>query len=1097
MSLAAFGVRNPISASLVKFVMLAAGLTFGLGLRREFFPEVDPTQVLIAAPYPGASPEEVERSLAVKIEDALADLRDVKEVNTQVTSGAAVVRIEFNEGVGIDARLAEVKRKIDALQDLPEQAERITPDKFEPNIPAIVLSLHGDADERTLKEAIQQIRDDLRTLPGMGDITLSGVRADELVVEVRPGALLEHGLSLPQVADRVRQAMIEVPGGEVRSATATIALRMIGIEERAEEVRGIVVKAGSAGQVLRLGEIADVRRGFVDTDVVTRLNGQPCASLTVFKVGKQDAIEIADMVKAYAAGRMREPFAPTLTERMRGVASPGGVPASRREMAHQLGLSRAEPPGAITLTTDLARFIRQRLSLLSVNALQGAGLILLTLILLLNWRAAWWVMIGLSVAMLGSLVLMRVSDITLNLISMFGLILVLGIDVDDAIVITENVVHRHDAGEPALEAAVRGANEVTWPVIGTVITTIVAFLPLLMISGRIGDLFGQLPWVVVCVLVMSLFEALFCLPVHVGHSLERADRRRRAGKVTRFSRFEHRFDHARDRLYERYAVEPFGRFLRLCLASPLTFLCIITSLTIVSVGMVAGKVVPFTFFNTADSETIVADLRMPIGTSIESTDAVVRRLEQSALAQPEVKSVFCIAGFAGDVEGVSSAVQSHLGQLFIELHAVEEREAAGQRRTDQVIVGIRQGAGALAGVKSLRMTALGGGPSGAPITLTVVSDVPGAIDPVAAAIQAELATFEGVFDVADDADRGLRELRISLRPGASELGFTTESLARQVRGAVFGLEPHTFAGVREDVDVRVRLPEATRRNLAAIERLHVFTPAGDAVPLVEVAALTEAQGYATLRRLDRKRAVTITADVNNALTNPEEVMAALRPTLDRLAAENPAVRILKRGRQKDLADSFASLPLGMAFALGLNYAVMAVISRSYVQPLLMMSAIPFAIIGVVMGHLVMGHMMTIASLIGFVALTGIVMNNAIVYIDFYNSGRARGASVADAAVAAGKRRLRPILLTTITTIAGMAPLLMADSFQARVLIPMAITICGGLVSSTVLVLIALPCLLVVMDRVRGLFRGPEPASEAAAVATAAPVAPVAGGRQET
>lgn len=1073
MSLAAFGVKRPVVATIIKFVLLIGGIAFGLGLRREFFPETNPTQVVISAPYPGAAPDEIESSLATKIEDRVADLRDIKELTTIVSEGAAVVRIEFKEGVNIDVKVADVKREIDALQDLPERAERIIVSKFEPNIPVIILSLVGEAGERAMKDGLRQIRDDLRSLPGMGDITLGGIRRDELVVEPRPEALLKHEISLPFIAERIRQAMVELPGGSVKSQTGIIAIRTLGADERAQAVRDVVIKADDAGRVLRLGEIADVYDGFADTDVMVRLNGRPAVNLTVFKVGKQDAVDMSNMVKAYADGRTGKPFIPTTREKLAKLAGAGrdGQPISNRHRAYLLGLSRAaEPPGDIILTTDLARFITGRLELLSRSAMFGAIGVFITLFLLLNWRAAFWVLIGLAVSILGTLVFMRLGDMTLNLLSMFGLIIVLGMLVDDGIVVAENIITRHDKGEPALQAAINGTNQITWPVIGTVTTTIFAFTPLLLIAGRIGDLLGALPIVVAIALAVSLVEALFCLPTHMAHSLHKADQRRQAHGQGRIERLEARFDHWRDGFFQNRLAEPFGRILEWCLHRPWQILAAIIAVFIVSVGVVAGGRLPFVFFGGTDAETIVGNLRMPIGTPIERTDDIIKRLELAALAQPEVKHVFAISGAAGNIEGGSDAVQTHLGQLFIELVSVEERQARGMRTSDDVTVAIRRQAGELPGIKSLRMEPIAAGPSGPPISLMVTAERPEAIAAAADRVKAALADFHGVYDIADDSDRGQRELRLTLRPGASELGFTTESVARQVRAAVFGLEAHTFAGDREDVDVRVRFPESHRRSLAAIESMHVFSPAGRAVPLAEVVEIDEALGYATVRRFNRVRAATVTAEVDTAKANVESIMAAINPTLREIERDFLGLRIVPRGRQQDMAESFATLPIGMAVALGLNYVVLAVLTGSYVQPLLIMVAIPLAVVGMIWGHIALGYDLAMLSLIGFVALSGVVVNNAIVYMDFFNRGIAAGLTVVQAARDAGVRRLRPIMLTTITTTAGIGPLILEDSFQARVLIPMAITIVAGLIGSSVLVLIGLPCLLAATDQTRRLLR---------------------------
>ncbi len=1114
-ALATFGVQRPVVANLVMFAVIGAGLVFGLGLRREFFPEIEARHVVVLAPYPGAAPEEVEQALAIKIEDAVEDIDGVKEVSSTVTEGLAAFTIEFFEGTDINTAVTDVKREIDALQDLPAAADRITVDKLEPNLPAIALSIYGDADERTLKRAIRQIESDLRSLPGMGTVAVSGVRTDELSVEVEPALLLAHRLSLPLIADRIGEAMLELPGGSVRGSTSNVAVRTLGVEERASAVRNIVVSATPGGEVLRLGDIATVRDAFVDQDLYSRLNGEPAVSITVFKEGKEDIIEMAEMVKAYVAGRNGETLEPTLGERFTlmslrsqerqrrraaekaraGAAGPPGpAPAeagaaesldtpdllrrvSPRFAAWVLGRSRADtpPPGTLTTTTDLSRFVTGRLELLTRNALQGGALVFLTLIVFLNWRVAFWVTLGLVVSLLGTLTVMYFTDTTLNLMTMFGLIIVVGILVDDAIVVAENIQTVHERGVPAGRAAIEGAAQVGWPVVATVLTTVFAFVPLALIEGQIGDFLRVLPLVVACALGVSLIESLFILPPHMAHSLRSADRERESGRNTLLRRVDLAADRWRVWLFEKTIAPAYARFLSAALRLRYVCAAAATALIVLSVGLVAGKRVPFTFFETEDAETVDVQVEMPVGTPIEATDAAVRRIERIAIAQPEVVSAYAIVGATSSLDGSSTGASgTNQGQLILELMPVEQREARGLRSSARLTEDIRAELGVLPGVDSLRIEGVSGGPGGASFTYAVAGDDLGEIMRVAEAIKTRLADFEGVRDIADDADLGQRELRVALRPGAEELGFTRAGLGRQVQGFAFGLEAFTFAGDEEDVDVRVRLPERVRRSLAAIEAQHVLAPAGQPVPLREVAEITEGTSYATIRRLDGRRIVTVEAYADEAVANTEQVAAELEPFLDRLRAEHPGVRILARGRQEDVAESFATLPIGMAAAAGLIYVTLAWLFGSFVQPLIVMTAIPFAIIGMVFGHLVMGYDLTFLSLIGFVALSGIVVNDSLIFMEFFNHERAPDehgrprTSVYQAAINAGRARVRAILLTTITTVLGLTPLLMEQSFQARFLIPMAITIVFGLISATALVLIVLPCLLVIFADLKRL-----------------------------
>ncbi len=1074
MSLAAFGVRKPVVANLVMFAIIGAGVVFGLSLRREFFPESEARQIVINAPYPGASPDEVERTLAIKIEDAVADLDDIKELTSSVSEGIASITIEFRDGVDINEMLFEVKREMDALQDLPEESERIVVDKFEPNLPVCVLSIYGNADERTMKEAIQQIRDDLETLPGMGDITISGVRTDEVTVEVPERELLKHGLSLPAISDAISQAMRELPAGSVRSESLNTAIRTMGVEDRVDSIRSIIIKAGN-GQSLRLGDIAQVRAGFADVDLRTRLNGEPSVSLTVFKVGSQDAVEMADMVKAYKLGRevaagRAEPITLTPLEFIRAKFRPqeDTTPPSDRIAAYELGLSRTTPPpGELAITTDLARFIVGRLDLLTRNALAGGVLVLLVLVLFLNLRVAFWTAVGLGVSLLGTLAAMSLLGYTLNLLTMFGLIIVVGLLVDDAIVVAENITRRYEEGDDPDTAAVDGTNQVNWPVVATIVTTICAFLPLALIEGQIGDLLGSLPVVVACALIVSLAEALFILPVHMAHSLHKHRRASGAQDNGVIARAEAVADRYRTRFFSGLLIPLYTSTVRILLrARYLTVTCALSSL-ILCFGLVAGGIVESTFLESSDAETVNIELQMPIGTPASRTDEYVKRIERAAVAQDEVSAVFAQVGAVNSIDGGSeSSQQSHIAQAILELKPVEQRD----RSSEQVINAIREQIGELPGIKSLRIEELSGGPGGPPITLTVTGENPARMMPVVDAIKSALADYDGVRDIADNSDSGRRELQITLKDTGRELGFTQTSLGQQIRGAVFGLEAYTFAGVREDVDVRVMLPEDSRRSLAAIEQMRVFSPVGIAVPLQEIAELRDTDGYATIRRLNRARAISVTAEVNRALVNPEQLIADLRPRLRELENANPGIRILERGRQQDNAESLASLPIGMLVAIGLIYFTLAWLFGSYVQPFIVLSAVPFAAIGMILGHLVLGFTMTILSFIGFIALSGIVVNDSLIYMSFYNRLRDSGMHIEDACVETGRARLRAILLTTVTTVLGLLPLLLEQSFQARFLIPMAITIAGGLVSATLIILVALPCLLMIFDDIRRFVR---------------------------
>ena len=1062
MSPAQFGIRNPVPVNLIMAAILIAGIVAGLGLRREFFPESDPDTATLSMPYPGATPDEVEEALAIKVENALIDLDEIEELNTTLAEGGGAIGITFREGVRSDVALDEVERAVDALRDLPEEAEEITVTLLEPRLPVIRVAVFGPLDEPVMKDLIRGVRDELQTLPDMGEVLIDGVRDYELSVEVRGDALAAHGLSLPEIAAAVRAAMSETPGGTVKGAAGNVKVRTVGVPERAEAVRGIVLRSDVDGRALTVGDVAEVTAGFVEDRVVNRFNREPAAVLTVFKVGAQDIVDMANKVRRYVDGRRGEAFA--------------GSGAAQRQ-AWELGRSSPTPlPPGVTIqaTSDLARFVEGRLDLLVRNATYGGALVFATLLVFLNWRVALWVGVGLGLALLGTLVLMSVLDVTLNLLTMFGLIVVMGLLVDDAIVVAENIQARHDRGETAFDAAVHGTAQVGWPVVATVMTSVVAFAPLSFIRGQIGDLLGALPIVVACALLMSLIESLFILPGHLGHSLLRRDRaRERSARPSRATRAVARFESARDGWVLGRLVPAYARLLGLALRARYVTLALTLAAFIAVMGLFAGDRVGFEFLPNDDAETVLVDLRMPIGTPLAVTERVVKTIEDAAFAEPEIDSVGSVVGQRANIDtGQAEAASTHVAQMFLELFPVEQRD----RESSHVLASIRASLeGKLAGIDRIGFSEISGGPAGAAITLRVRGEDAQQVTAAVRDVKAAMGTLQGVVDIADDNDLGQAERRIVPRAAdAAAVGLTPADIAAQVRAALFGIEAHTWADRREDIDVRVRLDADTRRDLGAVEGLWIVTPGGGSVPLTEVADIQAATTYATIRRVDRQRSVTVTADTLPDVS-PEDISSALdTPSdtgpspLDAIRAAHPRVEIVYAGRQEQMGKAFASLPLGMLAACLMIYVILAWLFGSYLQPILVMSIIPFSLVGVVLGHLALGYDMTFLSLIGMVALAGIVVNDSLILIEFYNLRRRAGRNHYDALLDAGRDRLRPILLTTITTVLGLMPLILEQSFQAKFLIPMGISIAMGLLSATFLILLTLPCLVLVLQDVKNL-----------------------------
>ncbi|MFQ5591384.1 MAG: efflux RND transporter permease subunit, partial [Phycisphaerae bacterium] len=651
--------------------------------------------------------------------------------------------------------------------------------------------------------------------------------------------------------------------------------------------------------------------------------------------------------------------------------------------------------------------------------------------------------------------------VTLNLITMLGLIIVLGLLVDDAIIVGEHVYAKVEQGvEPRL-AAISGTEEVTWPVTCAILTTIVAFVPLMFIEGQIGDWMGVLPVIVCVALSVSLIEALTILPSHLAHGLrplETADAHHAPVRTAWLARQGARIRHVQHLYLQKKLRTAYVRLLRTALRYRYVTIAALTSLLIATGGAVVGRHVPFVFLPQMDSDTLIADLTMGVSTPIEATERAARVVEEAAMNLPELNTVYTLIGLRMSDDGIVSAPQPHLAQFFIELVPSELRD----RSSTQILQELRARTAHIPGVEKLKYYALHGGPGGAAIQVEISGTNVDALVDVADSVKQRLADFDGVLDIVDDFDAGQREVQIRLFDSASAVGLTTESLATQVRAAFYGFEARKVQRGREDVRIMVRYPQEHRRQVYDIESMRLATPGGYMVPFTEVASLTEGTGYASIKRKNHKRTVTVTADVDPAVTNADQVMSELAGVFPGIVERYPGVTLKFGGQKLETRKSFGSLKYNFVTALLLIYVILATLFRSYAQPLIVMAVIPFGIIGAVAGHYLMGYPLTILSLIGMVALSGIVVNDSMLLVTFINRLSSQGRPVTEVVVEASAGRLRPILLTSATTVLGVAPLLAEKSFQARFLIPMGISISAGLLFATVLTLVATPSLYLIM-----------------------------------
>ncbi|MCG6155356.1 efflux RND transporter permease subunit [Rubinisphaera margarita] len=1100
MSLPRFSVNNSVLVNMLMLVLLFAGTALAFTLVREMFPETRPDQVTISVIYPAVQPDELEKAVTIKIEEAIRDLEEIEKVDSTVQEGmSTTVATLYNEVDDIDTVREKIDIEISAINnELPDDIESITVRNVEPMLPVLSVSLFGEGSEAELKKAARDLRDELLELPGISDITISGTRDDEISVEIRPLMLLEYDLTFQEVASAIRATNLDVSAGNLKGPRANVNVRTLGEEIEGKELGDIVVKNTPTGKKIYLRDVATIRDEFVDVDIESYFNGKPSVTLIIQKTKSQDAIQIANMVRAYVRGKQQadfdaygleaaakqpwysRPFAIALAK----FSSTVNWIAGRPDPKQIYETSYADPfrhNFEIALHSDLSRFIRGRLDLMTRNGMSGLVLVLLSLILFLNWRVALWAAMGLPISFMGTFLVMWMFGVSINLLSMFGLIIVLGIIVDDAIVIGENIFRHVEEGEESTEAAVRGAEEVMWPVIVAVTTTIAGFAPLLFIKGRIGDFMRELPIVVLAALSVSLIEALVILPAHLRH-LKKPKKKgsaERQSSNTGIRKLWHRLEDFQESFMQNVLMKPYEVILRGAMRWRYVTIAGAISLVFMSIGLMAGGIVPFEFIQKMDSETVTADIEMPIGTVIDTTrEKLISVSELIADPErfPEVNTVQTTVGSQINLGGTGAtggSQQSHLGQVIVELLEADQREKRGLRSSEELLMEFRKITETLTGVNSVKWEAMSGGPAGKDIEIKVVGEDLGELYAVSEQIKTELASYEGVVDLDDDYDLGKREVQLRLLPSARATGITVSELGNFVRFALYGIEARRITRNREDVKIMVRLPEQFRSEVYNLEMLRIPRPANPVnavglsnegrafrwVPISEVAELTETRSYTSIHRAQQRRSISIYGDVEQSKNNANAVMTQFQSEVEPvILREHPNVSINYLGTTEEQTKSFSSLLIAIPAAFLLIYMLLAGLFRSYFQPIVVMSAIPFGVLGAIIGHWVTGNPVTFLSCVAFLALSGILVNDSLVLVDFINTRIARGIDAFEANVMGAKLRLRAILLTSLTTAAGLMPLMFETSFQAKFLIPMAVTLTYGLVFATALTLIIVPCL---------------------------------------
>lgn len=1073
--------RNHVAGNFLMFAILLAGASSWFSMRKEIFPEISVQTVLVNIPYPNATPEEVERGVIILVEEAIADVEGIKRINSTANQNAGSVSVEVETGYEVRNVMDDLKTQIDAIDNFPDEAEE--PVLREVSISSSVMSITlvaDGADERALTELAEEIKDELLSYkardlgvgskirsvltgaPQITKVSISGTREYEISLEISENQLEELGLTLEQVANAVARYSVDLPAGSIRTGSGEIIVRTVGKKYFATDFAGVPVVSRADGSVVRLGEVAELRDGFEDVDLSVRYDSERAILIDVFRSGEQDTTEVAKMVEEYVQAKNGEA--------LQGV---------------KLGI-----------WNDQSVLLEGRIELLSRNALTGLLLVLVVLTLFLRPSLAVLVALGIPVSFAGGLWLMPVLGIAINMISLFAFIVVLGIVVDDAIVTGENVYSRIQGGEHPRIAAYKGTHEVGTVVVFGVLTTAVAFTPMLGLSGVSGKIWPNIPLVVIPTLLFSLVQSKLVLPAHLSllsPSLPKGEERA-PSRYLRMARwnplrylvafFSFLFGAQRKLAsgMEWFIERIYTPALRIGLAWRYAMIAGFIALLVFSFVLIFSGKIKTQFFPEEEGDILTAKLELAQGVPFEETQEVVNRIEAAARqlseqyrlpdGRPVVNHILASAGTQPYLTGFSPSgppVGTELGEVTIELVPAAQR-ADMNVSSEDIITSWREAVGPIAGVVSLTFksqTSSGG--NAIDISMTGRDR-----DQVAAAVayaKEGLADYTGVIEISDSSREGKEELQItSLTRAGESLGFTLGEVATQVRNSFFGFEVQQLQRGRDEVKVMVRLPEKDRQTLETLEKLELTSPQGEKVAMSEVANYRFGRGLAVINRTDRLPSVKITADVDSN-TNANEVMGEYVPSvLAKIEGKFPGVRWDLEGEQEDQKNSIREMGVRFLGAVLIIYVLIAIPLKSYFQPLIILSAIPFGLVGAIFGHLLLGINLSIMSMVGVVALAGVVVNDSLLLVEFVNRYRREDNGALQAASLAGARRFRAIILTSLTTFVGVAPMLAETDMQARFLIPMAVSLGFGILFATVITLFLVPGLYMVIDDMQRIAR---------------------------
>ncbi|MBV1876172.1 MAG: efflux RND transporter permease subunit [Pseudomonadales bacterium] len=1015
--LIAWFARNPIAANLLMFVIVLTGLLSALTIRTQIMPDMDSDRINIDIIYPGASPGEVESGITTRVETAVRDIEGIDEMVSYSSEGSAKVRLTIKPSYDVLALLDEVKMSVDRISSLPDSAEKPSIYRNQHQRGAINVQISGLPNEKAMKLFAEQIRREILALPSVTKAELKGARNDEISIEIKETRLRQYSLTMAQVAEAVRSSSLDLPAGSIQSTGGDILLRTESQAYNKRQLEQIVLISRPDGTRLRIGDIATITDGFIEQEAVSLFNSQPSIGIAVFAIADQNQIDISSEVTAYIEQRK--------------TTLPDGV--------------------ILESWLDSTTYLSSTVTMMVTNMLSGVLLVLIILGLFLRLKLAFWVMLGMPIAFLGAFALMPLTGGSINIISLFGFILVLGIVVDDAIIIGESVQTVTEEKGQNLDNVIQGAKLVSTPATFGVLTTIVAFIPLMLVPGTFGAMPAAIGLVVILCLIFSIIESKLILPAHLASMkpLRQDDRT----KLNPFQLLQNKFSKSLVIVISDY-YEP---FLQHAIKQRFVTLAIFIGMLLLALGFVSGPDIKTVFFPNITSNYLRASIELVEGSAATQTTKILKNVSDALYELNDEKpedEKFLV--------NISAFSYSKSGRIIAELESIDQNNL----NPEDLAAQWRAKVGDIVGAKTLEI-------SGAEkshgqtrdISFKLVGENSPELIAAASLLETTLNNYAGVYDIENSGEGRVKEINIKIKPSAEALGLTLSDLANQVRAAFYGIEVQRIQRNREEVKIMVRYPRAERQSLGNLETMTIYNKQGQAIPFNSVAILQERLTPATIRRSSGQRSIRVSANIDKQITQPEEIAARITQGEFKalLSSTHSAVKLQRDGASLAATELKKNLLYTSALALFGIYALMAIPLKSYFQPLIIMGVIPFGMIGALVGHIVVGLDFSALSLFGIVALTGVVVNDSIIMVDFVNKSVEQGMNVTDAAVKAGSKRFRAIMLTSLTTFFGLLPVLLETSLAAQMVVPMAVSLGFGILFATIITLVLVPCLYIILD----------------------------------